>query len=75
MAKNQTDPKENEYESLTLVYYKEANAMVPLVIVGIGTAPIMQGSWNDDDNKMLEVVVEPCTIVDKEPTMNVEGSP
>jgi hypothetical protein len=49
--------------------------MVPLVIVGIGTAPIMQGSWNDDDNKMLEVVVEPCTIVDKEPTMNVEGSP
>jgi hypothetical protein len=31
------DPKEDTYESLTLIYYKEANPLVPLVRVGIET--------------------------------------
>jgi hypothetical protein len=29
--KNQNDPKEDEYESPTLVYYREINAMVLMV--------------------------------------------
>jgi hypothetical protein len=32
--KNQRDLEENEYKSLALVYYKEVDAMVPLLKVG-----------------------------------------
>jgi hypothetical protein len=40
--KNQSNSEEDEYKSLTLVYYKETNAMVPLVKAGLQTPPIMQ---------------------------------
>jgi hypothetical protein len=33
---NQCDLEDNEYESLTLIYYKETDVMVPLVKVGYG---------------------------------------
>jgi hypothetical protein len=33
--KNQSDPKEDEYESPTFLYYRETYAMVPLVKVGL----------------------------------------
>jgi hypothetical protein len=32
--KKQSDPKKDEYESPTLVYYKEIDAVVPLVRIG-----------------------------------------
>jgi hypothetical protein len=32
---NQSDVKEDKYKSPTLVYCKETNAMVPLVIAGL----------------------------------------
>jgi hypothetical protein len=57
LPKNQTNLEEDEYKSLTLIYYGEANTMVPLVIINIGTPPKMQRSWNDDNNKTLEVMV------------------
>jgi len=32
---NQNDSEEDEYESPTIIYYREIDAMVPLVRVGI----------------------------------------
>jgi hypothetical protein len=40
-AENQCNPKEYEYASLTLVYCRETNAMVPLVRAGFQTPPRM----------------------------------
>jgi hypothetical protein len=40
-AKNQNNPKEDEYKSPTLVYYREINVMVPLVRIGLQTPPKM----------------------------------
>jgi len=48
--------------------------MVPLVRIGFGTSIKMQGSWNDDNNKTLEVVVESCKGMDDEPILKVKGS-
>jgi hypothetical protein len=40
-AKNQNDPKEDEYKSPTLIYYREINAMVLLVRIGLQIPPKM----------------------------------
>jgi len=42
--KNQSNPEEDEYESPTLVYCRETDAMVPLVRAGLWTQLKMQGS-------------------------------
>jgi len=49
--------------------------MVPLVRSGLQTPPRMQGSWSDDDVKMLEAMVESSMGVDNESSPNIEGSP
>jgi hypothetical protein len=49
--KNQSDLKEDDYKSPTLVYYRETYTMVPLVRVGLWIPLRMQGSWSDDEPK------------------------
>jgi hypothetical protein len=66
--------EDDEYESLTLVYCKEIDTMVPFVRVSLQIPPRMQGSWNDDDVEMLKVVVESSRGVDGKPSLNIEGS-
>ncbi len=75
MARNQTNLKEDEYEFPIFVYYKEVDARVPLVIIGVGTLLRLQGPWNDDDNETLKVMIESCKGIDDKLVPNVEGSP
>lgn len=49
---------EDTYESLTLIYYKEANPSVPMARVGIEIPPIMGRSSNDNNNEMPKVMVK-----------------
>ncbi len=72
---NQSNPKEDKYESPTLVYCKETNTMVPLVRDGLQIPSRMQGSWNDDDAKTLKVMVESFKEMDSKPSPSVKGSP
>jgi hypothetical protein len=73
---NQNDPKEDKYESPTLVYYRETNTMVPpLVRDGLQTPSRMQGCWNDDDAKTLKVVVKSSKEMDSKPSPSIKGSP
>ncbi len=72
---NQSDLEENEYRSVTHVYCRETNAMVPLMKVNLQIPPRMQGYWSDDNAKMLKIVVESSRGMDDEPSLNVEGSP
>jgi hypothetical protein len=73
--KNQSDLEEYEYKSPTLVYYKEIDAIVPLVKACLQTPPRMQGSQNDDDAKMSETMAKSSWGVDGEPSPSVEGFP
>jgi hypothetical protein len=49
--------------------------MVPLVRVSVGILLKMQGFWNNDNDKTLEIVVESCKGMDDEPILRVKGSP
>jgi hypothetical protein len=49
--------------------------MVPLMRASLETSPRMQGSWNDDDAGMPEVVVESSRGVDSELGPSIEGFP
>ncbi len=69
------DPKEDEYESPTLVYCRETNAMVPLVRASLQTPPRMEGSWSNDEVGTPKVVVESSREVDGELGPSVKGSP
>jgi len=71
----ESNQEEYEYESTTLVYCKEVNMMVPLVRVSVGILLKMQGFWNNDNDKTLEIVVESCKGMDDEPILRVKGSP
>jgi hypothetical protein len=62
-------------ESPTLVYCREIDAMVPLVRACLQIPLRMQGSWNDDDIKMPEAVVESSKGMDGKPSLNIESSP
>jgi hypothetical protein len=73
--KNQSDPKEDKYKSLTFVYCKETDAIVPLVKACLQTPPRMQGSWNDNNVEMLEVMVESSKGMKGEPSLSVKGFP
>jgi hypothetical protein len=72
---NQSDSEEDEYGSLTFVYCKETNIMVPLLRVGLQTPPRMQGSWNNDNVGTPKVVVESSKEMDDELGPIVESSP
>jgi hypothetical protein len=72
---NQNDSDEDEYESPTFVYCRETDTMVPLVRGNFQTPPRMQGSWNDNDTRMPEVVVESSRGVEQQTRSSVEGSP
>jgi hypothetical protein len=71
---NQSDLEEDKYESPTLVYYKETNAMVSLVRIGLQTPPRMQGSWSDEDTGTLEAMVNLSKGVDGKPGPSHKGS-
>jgi hypothetical protein len=75
MLKNQNDLEEDEYESPTLVYYKEIDTMVPLVRAALHTPPKTQGSWNDENTKISKAMVESSRGMDSEPSSNIKGSP
>jgi hypothetical protein len=49
--------------------------VVPLVKVGFQTPGKMQGSWSNDDDGMLEVMVESSKIVDSKLGPKFENSP
>jgi hypothetical protein len=71
--KNQSDLKQNKYESPTLVYCIETYAMVPLVRVHLEIPPRMQRSWSDDDAIMPKVVVESSRGLDSGLGPNIKG--
>jgi hypothetical protein len=72
---NQSNLKEDKYESPTLNYCREIGVMVPLMKVGLQTPHRIQGSWNDDNIGTLEVVVESSKGVDGKPNPSIKGSP
>ncbi len=72
---NQSNPKQDKYESLTLVYSREIDTMVPLARVSLKTPSKVQGSWSDNDVEMPEVVVEPSRGVDNGLGPNIQGFP
>ncbi len=49
--------------------------MVPLMIIGVGIPPRLQGFWNNDDDKILKAMVESCKGVDDKQAPSIEGSP
>jgi hypothetical protein len=72
--KNQSDLKEDEYESTTLVYCTKTNTM-PLVRICLYTLPRMQGSWNNNDAEMPKIKVESSKGMDSKPSPNIKGFP
>ncbi len=72
---NQSDSKEDKYKSPTLVYYKEIDAMVPLVKACLQTLPRMQGSWSNNDVETSKAMVESSRGMDNKLGPNVKGSP
>jgi hypothetical protein len=73
--KNQSDLKEDNYESPTLIHCREPYPTVPLMRICLQTPLRVQGSWNDNAAIMLEVVVESSKEVDIKPSPSNEGSP
>jgi len=72
---NQSNLKENKYESPTFVYCKETYTMVPLLRTSFKTPLRMQGSWNDDDVETSEAMVKSSRGVDNKLGLNIEGFP
>jgi hypothetical protein len=69
--KNQIDPKEDTYKSPRLVYYKDADALVPVVRTNIETMPPRLESWSDNDKDKPEDMVESSTGVHDEMVSNL----
>jgi hypothetical protein len=74
-SENQSNLKENEYESPTFVYCRDTYTMVPLLRTSFKIPPRMQGSWNDDDVETSKAMVESSRVVDNKLGLNVEGFP
>jgi hypothetical protein len=71
----QTKLEEDTYESPNLVYYKDADVLVPIVKTCVETTPPMLESWNDSDEDTPKDVAESSMGMHNEITSNLQGYP